>query len=340
MGARPLTFGQKMKSSIAILISVLATSGVLTAGDDLTVEAAIGILETSLNKRNRITAVAALRNAKEQAAPATSVLGRIIETDATGSEAGYASEALGHIGKPSIPIIASLVPNGFDYSYLCATRAIQRFPRELETDLLAALEPTFSLHPASDRFNAILALRWFSLSSEAANRLTQAQLENRSYTSKLGGALFLAERGNEPSILASIEAHPFFCMKYLGARLREEWRRRDSPIHKHRRMMHVPRPLLTDEQARCKAAEAELAKLASAAIPEALEQLKRAHDTHEKYLWMEVLKALSDHANLPPDETIVTLDNVWRERGSLIDLLLAEFRSKVAANSEQVAAPL
>lgn len=324
-----------MKPLIAILISILAGSGILSADDDLSVNTAIETLEKSLNKRDRITAVAALRNAEEKAAPAAAVLGRIVATDPTGEEAGYASEALGHIGAPSIPIIAALVPNGFDYSYLCASRTIRRFPRELEADLLAALEPTYSLHPASDRFNAILALRWFSLSPEAANRLTLAQLENRSYTSKLGSALFLAHRGNDPSILASIEAHPFLCMKYLGARLREEWRRRDSPIHKHRGMMHMPRPLPADEQARCKAADAELAKLATAAIPEALEQLKRAHDTHEKYLWMEALKALSHDATLPPGETVEVLERTWRERGSQIDLLLAEFRSKVTNNSEQ-----
>lgn len=200
---------------------------------------------------------------------------------------------------------------------------------------MAALEPTFSLHPASDRFNAILALRWFSLTPEAANRLTQAQLEDRSYTSNLGGALFLAPSGNDPSILTSIEAHPFLCMKYLGARLREEWRRRDSLIHKQRRMMHVPRPLPADEQTKCKAADAELAKLAADAIPEALEQLKRAHDTHEKYLWMETLKALSFHATLPPRETVETLERAWRERGSLIDLLLAEFRFTLTTTPQE-----
>ena len=324
-----------MKSSIAILISILATPGILSASDDLSVDTAIGILETSLNRRERITALAALRDAEERAAPATAVLGRIVATAPSGDEAGYASEALGHVGKQSIPIIAALVPNGFDYSYLFAKRTIPRFPREVEADLLAALEPVFSLHPAPERFNAILALRWFSLSPEAANRLTQAQLEDRSYTSKLGGALFLSQNGNDPSILATIDAHPFLCMKYLGARLREEWRRRDSPIHKHRRMMHVPQPLPADEQSRCKAADAELAKLAADAIPEALEQLKRAHDTHEKYLWMETLKALSFHATLPPSETVETLESAWRERGSLIDLLLAEFRSKLTTNSKQ-----
>lgn len=315
-----------MKTSIAILILIFASVRVLRAGDDLSVEAAIQILDASLNKRDRITAVAALRNAEEQAAPAVSLLGQIIATDPSGNEAGYASEALGYIGKPSIPIIAELVPNGFDFSYLCATRAIRSFPRELEAELLIALEPTLSLNAASDRFNGILALRWFPLSPDAANRLTLSQLENRSYSSKLGGALFLAQRGNDPSILVSIEAHSFLCMKYLGARLREEWRRRDSPIHQHQQMMHVPRPLAKEEQERCNAADAELTDLATAAIPETLDKLKRAHDTHEKYLWLETLSALSDHAILPRDQTLEVVNNVWRERGSVIDLLLFEYR--------------
>ena len=99
-----------MKSSIAILISILATPGILSASDDLSVDTAIGILETSLNRRERITALAALRDAEERAAPATAVLGRIVATAPSGDEAGYASEALGHVGKQSIPIIAALVP--------------------------------------------------------------------------------------------------------------------------------------------------------------------------------------------------------------------------------------
>ena len=322
-----------MNPSIAILIFTLAGTVALSAGDELSVMAAIEVLDVSLNKRDRITAVATLRNLKGEAAPATAILGRIIATAPTGDEAAYASEALGHIGKPSIPIIAALVQNGLDYSYLCATRAIQRFPRALEDELLAALEPVLLLHPAADRFNAILALRWFSLSPEAANRVTLDQLENRSYTSKLGGALFLAQRGNDPAIVATIEAHSFQTMKYLGARLREEWRRR--PIDEQRRMWHVRPPLSDDERRTRDVADARLAQLATTAIPEALDQLKRAHDTHEKYLWMETLKALSDHASLPRDATVETLDRVWRKRGSLIDLLLTEFRSTVPTNSEQ-----
>jgi hypothetical protein len=326
-----------MKTSIAFSLAILAWAAILRAEEGFSVEDAMKVLESSLNKRDRINAVAALRNFKERAAPATAVLGQIIATDPTGDEAGYAAEALGHIGKPSIPIVAMLVPNGFEFSYVCATRTIRRFPPELEADLVAAIEPTLSAPYASDRFNGILALRWFNLSPDSANRLARAQIDDR--PSKLEGALFLAPRANDPSILSNIESHPLRCMKYLGANLREKWRRRDSPIHQDRRRSHVGQPLPEDEQERCASADAKLAELAAAAIPEALEKLRSAHGVHEKYLWMETLKALSAHSNLPREKTVEVLDNVWRERGSLVDLMLTEFRDEVSSNSEQGDAP-
>jgi hypothetical protein len=327
-----------MKTSIALLLTALTWTAVVLAEDGLSLEGAKAILELSLNKRDRINALCTLRNGEERAESAAGILGRIVAISPTGDEAGYAAEALGRIGRPSIPIVATLVPNGFDWSYVCATRTIARLPRELESELVAALEPTLSLPSNSDRFNGILALRWFNLSPECANQLARRQMEHRG--TSLAAALFLAPKGNDASLLAAIERverEPLMCVKYLGERIREEWRRRDSPIRRLYRSAHARPPLPKDEQDRSAAADAKLAQLAANAIPEVLTKLRLgpADDTHNKYLWMAMLGALSEHSKLPRVETVEALDKVGRQRGGLIDRLLIEFRDKISKTSEQ-----
>lgn len=322
-----------MKTLIAILILIIPNTGSSSADEALTEERAISILETSLNKQERIKAVAALANPDDQtASPIAVLLGRTVAANPTSDEAMKSLVTLGLIGRPSIPIVAGLVPNGLDYSYLCAKITIPRFPQKLEEDLLAALMPPNSVHAATDRSHAALALRWFPLSSEAANRVTTKLLEDPWHESNLKGALFLAPKCNDPAILTRIRANKLLSMKYLGARLAEEWRRKNS-----NRLLIMPanQELPEGEQKEREEANAELAEKATAAIPEALQRLKTASYVENKYIWMETLKALSDHATLPLDETLKILDRVPRKRGSTLDLLLVEFRAEITAKSEQ-----
>jgi hypothetical protein len=310
----------------------------------MSVGKAIDVLETSLNKRERINAVSALRNAREAAAPAARVLARIIAQDPRGDEAGYAAESLGYIGKPSIPLIASLIRNGFDWSYCCAASASRRLPHGLDELILLELEPTLTgIVPPEERFNAILMLRWYPLKPESANNVCRMLMSVQYIASRPAVARFIAPKANDSQILDWIDATSFTrygvtllslkSMKYLGVRIREEWRRR--PILERLSMYHAKVPLPKEEQARFAEADARLTVLAKEAIPEALDGLRQASSAHVQYFWLEMLRYLAVHSSPPWDETKQVLDNMKRERGSTIDRLLIYYSDELTKRGEQ-----
>jgi hypothetical protein len=323
-----------MKNCIAIILPFVITAPLFVHADDgISVDKAIDVLESSLNKRERINAVAALRNAREAATPAARVLARIIAQDACGDEAGYAAESLGYIGKPSIPLIASLIQNGFDWSYLCASRAYC-LPHGLDELILSELEPTLTGNVThEERFNAILMLRYYPLKPESANNVCRMLMSKQYIASGPAVAFFIAPKANDSRILDSIDALSLKSTKYLGARIREDWRRR--PILHRLSMPRKPQPLSKEEQARFAEADAGLTVLAKEAMPEALDKLRHAYGTHEQYFWLEMLRYLAEHSSPSRNETKQVLDHVNRARGSTIDRLLVEYSDELNKNGEQ-----
>ena len=323
-----------IKKHIAVIVLFVQVPCWVRAADSIPVDQAIEILETSLSKRDRINAVAALRNAEGAAAPAIQVLARIIAQDPCGDEAGYAAEALGYIGKPSLPLIAGLIKNGFDWSYLCASHSMRRLPHGLDEALLGELEPTLkgSVTP-EDRFNAILVLGSYPLKAESANRICRMLMSKRYIASGPAAALFLAPKCDDVAILDLIDAHPLKSMKYLGARVREEWRRR--PILRELAKWHVPIPLSEEEKKRFAEADARLTVLAREATAEALDRLRHTSSRHEQYFWLEMLRYLAVHCPPPRDETKKGLDSITRIRGSTIDRLLIDYRNELTRKGEQ-----
>jgi hypothetical protein len=206
------------------------------------------------------------------------------------------------------------------------------------------LEPTLTgIVPPEERFNAILMLRWYPLKPESANNVCRMLMSEQYIASRPAVARFIAPKANDSLILDWIDAISFTrygetllslkSMKYLGARIREEWRRR--PILERLSMYHAKVPLPKEEQARFAEADARLTVLAKEAIPEALDRLRQASSTHVQYFWLEMLRYLAVHSSPPWDETKQVLDNMKRERGSTIDRLLIYYSDELTKRGEQ-----
>lgn len=298
-------------------------------GDEPTVDEAIRILETSLNKRERIDAVASLRNAREKAVKAKDILALIIAIDPTNSEAAYAAESLGHFGTQAIQTIANLAKNGFEYSYLLSFRPWWRTDRKIEPELLATFQPLLESDSIDDRFNGILAIRGFPISMESANKLCRVLMTKHFRGSHHAVALFIAPKGYSKDILAAIREDQSSTMKYIAARIEEEWIWRHSEIYERLRRSHAPAELPESERKRSKEAEAVLLDLAKEAVPEAIEHIRSSRispTAHVVYIWIETLKYLSKHAPVPNDEVIRALDEIERPNGSNLDRAITEYR--------------
>jgi hypothetical protein len=309
--------------ALALLISHPAKA------EQLSVDEAIEILETSLNKRERIDAISFLRNARERAARASDIMALIIAIDPTSSEARYAAETLGHLGTQSIPAIANLANNGFEYSYLLSYRPWWRIDPKLEKELLAAFRPLIESDSIDQRLSGILGIRGFPLSTESANALCRVLLSKRYRGSEHAVALYIAPKGNAEDIPLAIKKNASKTMKYIAARLEEEWVWRDSPIYKRIWISHAPKELPESEVERKNEAESVLVDLAKEAVPEAIEHLRDSRISpvaHVVYLWIETLKYLSVHAALPKEEVIRALDEIERPNGSNLDHAILKYR--------------
>lgn len=307
--------------------------GIVIADDEMSVDQAIKVLETSLNHDQRILALYALRVAQEKSAPAINVLARIIAQDPCGEEAGFAAEVMGYVGEPSIPLVAELIKNGFEWSYLFASRSY-RFPHDLDEQILAELDPMLTSETSDkDRFNALLMIRWYPLETKTANELCNKLMIEKYKASWPALALFIAPKGSDPKILDRIQSLKLKSMQYIAARIREQWRR--QPILLELSRPHVRKPLPADELARFNAADTKLTEMAKAAMPEALAKLGEARDKHEQYFWLAMVYYLADHYPPPQEEVYDVLDSVLRDRGSLIDRLLNEYKDELKIQAQQ-----
>lgn len=294
---------------------------------DYTVEEAIEVLETSLNSQQRSNGLYALRVAREKAAPAADVLARIVAQAPTSAEANYAAEALARIGEPAVPLIVSLSQNGLDWSILFAWHTYA-FPNDLDEAFMNELMPIIEGdNTAERRFNALVVLQHYHLERESANRICKLLKAKSHEKSRLAMAVFIAPKGNDREILNSIESIRTPSAMYVAACIREQWRRR--PILEALSRPHVRKLMPPEEKLKFEEADAELSKLANRAMPEAMSRLREAHDAHDKYLWVEVLRYLDTHASLPFRQTIDLFDAVQRQRGNMLDRTIVEFKKEL-----------
>ena len=311
-----------------ILTLAIATQAVGQVEVEYTVDQAIDVLNTSLNKLERSNALYALRVAREESAPAAKVLARIIAQNPAGKETAPAAEILNRIGEPSVPLITELSQNGFEWSYIFARHSFA-FPNNMDEAFMKSFDPIINgdTNPEK-RFNAILVLRWYDLEPATANRLCRLFESRPSETNALAMALFIAPKGDDEQILGHIKSMHTKSTDYVAERIREQWRRR--PILEALHRPHVRQHLPPEEKLRFGKADNKLKQLAKLAIPEAISKLRLADDTQEKYLWIEMLHYASEHEPLPYSEMMDLFDSIERKRGGMLDELIIYYQKELS----------
>ena len=208
------------------------------------------------------------------------MLGNIILSD--GPDAHYAVDPLASVGDAAIPTIAKLLGDRVLDTQILASYTVMRLENPDEATFLKSIRPLLNRNPGSDRFGAILGLGAFPLSHATAALMTREQLQDLSYTSKLGAAILIARWSVDESLFQEMEQSPYAVVRYAGARYSEQRRREKQQGHRGISVSPMPPPLPAEEIARRKDADERLRRLALDALHESLGFLKNAHDPEEK----------------------------------------------------------
>ncbi|HEX8312257.1 MAG TPA: hypothetical protein VF614_13125 [Chthoniobacteraceae bacterium] len=253
-----------------------------------------------------------LREQEHLPATAGFELGRAILCG--GDESGYAVDALARLGDAAIPIVAKLVEDRSLDTQMRASYVLTRLRNPTEQTFLRSIRPILDRHPASERFPGILALSAFPLNPASAASLTREQLNDSSYTSKLGGAVLVARRAADPDLFREMQTSSYATIRYAGASYAEELRRQRMATHKV-----VEPPLPPEEVTRRAEIEKQLQALALAALPECLKFLSTAHDPHEKLCLLHCLRFIYPRVESERVSIAQSLRALRVVRGSLLD---------------------
>ena len=135
-----------------------ATAAILLYGATLCcaqtpAERALHVLRTSLDRRERIEALGALRELSGLPISATNEIGRLILSG--GYESDWCVEILPRFGGAALPVIVELMDDSSLDTQLRVSYVAMRLDRTNESAFLQAIRPVLQRRPAAARYPAV-----------------------------------------------------------------------------------------------------------------------------------------------------------------------------------------
>ena len=299
------------------VVSILC--GTLVCSAQTPAEKELRVLQTSLDRSERIEALIALRQLSELPASATTEIGRLIL--AGGSEAEYALEILPKFGEAALPVIVKLMQDGSLDTQVRASYVAMRLHPTNENAFLQALHPILQRRPAAARYPAVLALGTFPLSISNSTLIAHELLQDNSSAIQFTAAIRLGEhaRGWELNVsddvlFLEMRKSKYATVRYAGARFEETGR-----VMRWNGGKRAPPPLSPGEKARRQRAEEQLHQHANDTLAECLSLLNSAHEPYEKLALFYCLQFVYPHIKKGRAAMAEGLKAARIERGSLLD---------------------